>query len=125
MKTLLIEGGRLVDPAQGIDREGRLLIVDGRIAKIDPHDYDIPTGIHRLDARGCIVAPGLIDLGTELREPGREEDETIATGVKAALAGGYTSILCAANTDPPIDSPAAVELVRQKKRPEPMAVACM
>ncbi len=91
-----------------------LLIVDGFISAIDPLDEDIPHQCFRLDARNHIVAPGLIDLGTELREPGREEDETIQTGSDAALAGGYTSILCCANTDPVIDSYGAVEFVRQK-----------
>ena len=67
-----------------------------------------------IDAAGKIVAPGLIDLHTQLREPGCEEDETIETGTAAALAGGYTSIACLPETDPPIDTPAAVEFVRQK-----------
>jgi dihydroorotase len=111
---LLIEGGRVIDPATQFDRVARLFVLDGRIAAIDPSDGDLPPGIPRVDARGRIVAPGLIDLGTELREPGREEDETIQTGCAAAVAGGFTSILSAANTDPPIDSPAAVEFVRQK-----------
>jgi dihydroorotase len=114
MPSLLIEHGRIVDPAQAIDRVGRLLIVDGEIAAIDPTEESIPQDVRRIDAGGKIVAPGLVDLATELREPGREEDETIATGVAAAVAGGYTSILCASNTDPPIDSPGTVELVRQK-----------
>jgi dihydroorotase len=111
---LLIEGGRVVDPTQAIDRSARLLVIGGKVAAIDPPHDDLPSGIRSIDARGCIVAPGLIDLGTELREPGAEEDETIVSGCHAALAGGYTSILCAANTDPPIDTPAAVEFVRQK-----------
>jgi len=114
MKGLLIEGGRLVDPSQSIDRTAGLLIVDGVVAAIDPPAESLPGDLQRIDARGCIVAPGLVDLATELREPGREEDEMIETGVAAAVAGGYTSILCAANTDPPIDSPGTVELVRQK-----------
>ena len=114
MNALLIEDGRLIDPSLQLDRVGRLLIVDGLIQAIDPNDDQVPQDARRISARGMIVAPGLIDLGTELREPGREEDETIATGGAAALAGGYTSLLCAPNTDPPIDTPAAVELVRQK-----------
>ena len=111
---LLIEHGRLIDPSQGIDRVARLLIRDGQIAAVDPQDDDLPRELTRLDASDRIVAPGFIDLGTELREPGCEEDETIQTGSDAALAGGYTSILCCANTDPVIDSPGAVEFVRQK-----------
>ena len=114
MNSLLIEGGRFVDPSQSVDRAARVLIVDGLVAAIDPSDGDLPAELERVDASGCVVAPGLVDLATELREPGREEDEQIATGVAAAVAGGYTSILCAANTDPAIDSPGTVELVRQK-----------
>ncbi len=110
----LIEGGRIVDPSQNLDRAGRVLVDAGRIAAIDPSDEDVPPGVQRLEAGGLIVAPGLVDLGTELREPGREEDETIASGVKAALVGGYTSVLCSSNTHPPIDTPGAVEFVRQK-----------
>lgn len=114
MEALLIEGGRIVDPASGVDRIGRILLEAGVVRAIDPSDGALPPDCQRIDASGCIVAPGLVDLATELREPGREEDEQIATGVAAAVAGGYTSILCAANTDPPIDSPGTVELVRQK-----------
>ncbi len=110
----LIENGRLVDPSQGIDRPARVLIVRGKIAAIDPCDGDLPPGCDRLDASDCIVSPGLVDLGAELREPGGEEDETIQSGSDAALAGGFTSVLCSANTSPVIDSPGAVEFVRQK-----------
>lgn len=113
-KSWLIEHGRIIDPRQGLDRLGRLLLDEGRVAAIDPSDGDLPADCQRVDARDMIVAPGLVDLATELGEPGREEDETIQSGTLAALAGGYTSIACAANTDPPIDTAAAVEFVRQK-----------
>lgn len=114
MNELLIENARLVDPSQAIDRAGRLLIADGIIRAIDPSDGDLPEVCRRIDAGGHIVAPGLVDLGAELREPGSEQDETIQSGSDAALAGGYTSILCNASTKPVIDSPGAVEFVRQK-----------
>ncbi|WP_153557902.1 dihydroorotase [Roseimaritima sediminicola] len=114
MTSLLIENGRLVDPSQSLDRVARVLVTGGRVAAIDPGDGDLPAQVQRLDASGKILAPGLVDLSTELREPGRDEDETIASGSHAALAGGYTSILCSSNTHPPIDSPGAVEFVRQK-----------
>jgi dihydroorotase len=112
--SILIENGRLIDPSANLDRVGRLLIQGSVIVAIDPTDDQIPPDCQRIDASGKIVAPGLVDMATELREPGREEDEQIATGLAAAVAGGYTSILCAANTDPPIDSTGTVELVRQK-----------
>lgn len=111
---LLVENGHLVDPSQQIDRIGRLLIVDGVITAIDPSDGDLPAETERLDAKNLLVAPGLVDLGVELREPGFEEDETIHSGGLAALAGGYSSVLCTSNTAPCIDSPGAVEFVRQK-----------
>jgi dihydroorotase len=111
MSRLLIQSGRVICPAQGLDRTTNLLIEEGRIAQLDAQ----PRGDERLiDATGLIVAPGLVDLHTQLREPGCEEDETIETGTAAALAGGYTSIACLPETEPPIDTPAAVEFVRQK-----------
>ncbi|MGB7346398.1 MAG: dihydroorotase [Pirellulaceae bacterium] len=114
MNAILIHGGRMVDPSQSIDRVGRLLIIKHRIVAIDPSDGDIPDDALHLDASGHIVAPGLIDLGAELREPGHEEDETILSGSHAALAGGFTSVLCCSSTTPATDSPGAVEFVRQK-----------
>lgn len=111
MARLLIAGGRVICPAQGQDRVTNLLIEHGRIAA-----WDVPfaEGAEVLDARGKIVAPGLIDLTTQLREPGCEEDETIETGTAAALAGGYTTVACLPETEPPIDTPAGVEFIRQK-----------
>jgi dihydroorotase len=107
--SILIQNGRVIDPSQQMDRVTNLLIAEGRIAAYDA----APTGQETvLDATGKIVAPGLIDMHVHLREPGREEDETIESGTAAALAGGFTSIACMPNTEPPIDSQAAVEFVR-------------
>jgi dihydroorotase len=109
--SILIQNGRVIDPSQSIDRVTNLLITDGKIAAYDAE----PTGEETiLDASGKIVAPGLIDMHVHLREPGREEDETIATGTAAALAGGFTSIACIPNTEPPIDTQGAVEFVRDR-----------
>lgn len=108
---ILIDNGHLVSPADHLDRPGRLLLRRGRIEALDPADGDLPSYCHRVDARRCLVAPGLVDLGAEFREPGFEDDETIVSGGAAALAGGYTSVLCLGNCDPPIDTPAGVELV--------------
>ncbi|MBI2823182.1 MAG: dihydroorotase [Planctomycetia bacterium] len=111
MSRTLIAGGRVIDPSQKLDRVTNLLIEDGRIAAYDvaPNGQDLT-----IDARGKIVAPGLIDMHVHLREPGREEDETIKTGTAAALAGGFTSIACMPNTEPPIDTQAQVEFVQHQ-----------
>ncbi|MEM6690808.1 MAG: dihydroorotase [Planctomycetota bacterium] len=114
MNPLLIRGGRIVDPSQNLDRIANLLCVDGLVHAIDPGPDQLPEHLRTLDVQGHIVCPGLIDLGVELREPGFEEDETIASGCSAALAGGFTSILACSSTSPCIDSPGAVEFVRQK-----------
>ncbi len=111
MPDLFIQNGRVIDPSQGVDRVTNLLIREGKIA-----GYDVPpNGQDRIiDATGKIVSPGLIDMHVHLREPGREEDETIATGTAAALAGGFTSIACMPNTEPPIDSQASVEFIQHQ-----------
>ncbi|MFH1266763.1 MAG: dihydroorotase [Planctomycetota bacterium] len=111
MSKLLIQNGRVIDPSQSMDRVTNLLIENGRIAAYDA----VPDGREEtIDAVGKIVAPGLIDMHVHLREPGFEEDETIGSGTAAALAGGFTSIACCPNTDPPIDSQGTVEFIRQK-----------
>ena len=111
MSRVVIANGRVIDPSQQLDRNTNVLIEDGRIAAFgaSPRGND-----EVIDAKDLIVAPGLVDIHTQLREPGLEEDETIETGTAAAIAGGYTSIACTAETDPPIDTPASVEFVRQK-----------
>jgi dihydroorotase len=114
MATLLIRGGRVVDPDQGIDRIDDVVIRDGRVASIGAEPATGGTPDMTIDAEGMIVAPGLVDMHVHLREPGREEDETIETGTRAAVAGGFTSVACIPNTEPPIDSQAAVEFIRQK-----------
>ncbi len=111
MPNLLIQNGRVIDPSEGMDRVTNLLIADGLIAAYDAQPSGQETVI---DATDKIVAPGLIDMHVHLREPGFEEDETIKTGTAAALAGGFTSIACLPNTDPPIDSQAAVEFIHDQ-----------
>ena len=111
MSRILIQNGRVIDPSQSMDRVASLLIEDGKIAAYDaaPDDRD-----EIIDASGKIVAPGLIDMHVHLREPGREEDERIATGTAAALAGGFTSVACCPNTDPPIDSQGTVQFIHHQ-----------
>jgi dihydroorotase len=109
MSVLRISNGRIIDPCQGIDRIDDLWIQDRRVVGIGPQPQ-LDTE-RTLDATGKIVSPGLIDMHVHLREPGREEDETIATGTAAALAGGVTSVACMPNTEPALDSQAAAEFV--------------
>jgi dihydroorotase len=111
MNRILIQNGRVIDPSQDLDRVTNVLVERGRIAALDasagPQDAI-------LDASDRIVAPGLIDVCVELREPGWEEDETIESGTAAAVEGGFTSIACLPDTDPPIDSQASVEFVQHQ-----------
>ncbi len=106
--TLLLEGGRVID-ATG-ERMADVLVSGGRIVSVGS-DLDVPVGATVLDAAGCIVAPGLVDLHTHLRQPGQEEAETVETGARAAALGGYTAVVAMPNTDPPLDSAAAVREV--------------
>jgi dihydroorotase len=109
MATLCLRGGRVIDPSQNLDHVTDLWVRDGRIAGLGP-----APGLHAdevCDVTGRIVCPGLIDMHVHLREPGREEDETIRTGTAAALAGGFTSVACMPNTEPALDSQAAAEFV--------------
>jgi dihydroorotase len=108
---MLIRGGRVVDPSQGVDAVLDLLLADGRVARLGA-GLDAPEGAEVIDAGGLVVAPGLIDVHVHLREPGGEHKETIASGTRAAVAGGFTAIVAMPNTDPPVDSPAAVGFVR-------------
>ncbi len=112
-EKLLIRRGRVVDPSQSIDRVADLLVDDGKIIAWDPGD----AAADRLfNADGLIVAPGLVELHAELREPGWEEDETIETGLRAAVAGGFTSVGCLPNTQPPVDTPAGVQFIQAQAR---------
>lgn len=110
---ILIAGGRIIDPSRDLDSVGDVWIRGGLIAEVTPK-RELPTGRRGLlvvDADGQIVCPGLIDVHTHLRDPGQEEKETIVTGTRAAVRGGFTTICSMANTAPPIDTRAAVEYV--------------
>ncbi|UCH42369.1 MAG: dihydroorotase [Dehalococcoidales bacterium] len=114
MKALLLYGGRIIDPGQGIDEVGNLLVNEGRVlwrgsVEMTPpvSDYDA------LSVEGLVVCPGFIDLHCHLRQPGFEEKETIASGSSAAARGGFTTICCMPNTNPPLDNPAAVDYVKE------------
>ena len=116
--AILIQGARLIDPAQGLDRKGDLLIGDGRVAYIGEAMTDPPDGAEVVDASGLVACPGFIDLHCHLREPGFEYKETIATGTEAAARGGFTSLCCMPNTEPPIDNAAVVDFIKRRAREE-------
>jgi len=111
MSTTLLRNGRVIDPANHRDEIADLLIVDGRIADLSAAPQ---SGVKEIDCTGLVVAPGLIDIHVHLREPGQSAKETIATGAKAAAAGGFTSIVCMPNTSPSIDSASVVAWVKDK-----------
>jgi len=108
---VLIANGYLIDPAQGINTGRDLLFEEGRIVGVLERGEQAPEGVEVLDATGLIVAPGFIDMHTHLREPGAEYKETIATGVAAAVAGGWTSVCAMPNTDPVNDSAAVTRFI--------------
>src|SRR6266849_9029396 len=106
--NLLIRNGRVVDPSQRLDGKADVLIADATIAEVG---RKVKSNAARFDAAGLVVAPGFIDLHTHLREPGQEHKETIATGTRAAVAGGYTAVCAMANTFPPNDERAVTEMI--------------
>jgi dihydroorotase len=117
MSAILLRGGRVLDPARGVDEVGDLLIVEGRIAAMGAAAAaDAPAGTESLDVAGCWVSPGLVDLHTHLREPGGEGAEDIGTGSAAAAVGGYTAVSAMANTDPVADTAVVAELVVRRGR---------
>lgn len=112
--ALLLKNGRLLDPSRNLDATLDLLIEKGRIARTGVA-MDIP-GVRAVDLRGLVVAPGFVDMHVHLREPGKEEAETILTGTLAAAAGGFTAVACMPNTTPANDSVATTEFILQKAR---------
>ena len=107
--SYLIRGGRLVDPATGLDAPGDLLIADGEIAAVGQVPQTrAAAGAEVIAAQGLIVCPGLIDMHVHLREPGFEHKETIASGTAAAAAGGFSAVCAEPNTNPPVDAPERV-----------------
>ena len=114
---LLIKGGRLIDPSQGIDGIADLLVEDGVVSGIAQH-IDAPEHAEVMDAAGMIVSPGFIDVHCHLREPGFEDKETIATGTLAAARGGFTTVCAMPNTNPTMDTASTLEYVLRKARDE-------
>ncbi len=113
-KDILIRGGRIVDPGRGFDGVGDVLIRGGRIgAGGERVDGAAVRGLSVIDATGLVVCPGLVDIHCHLRDPGFEYKETIETGTRAAARGGFTTVCCMPNTNPPADSRATVEYIQR------------
>ncbi len=112
---ILVTNGRLIDPATGFDQAGDLAIAGGRIVAIGTVPADFQPD-QRIDATGCVVAPGLVDLAARLREPGHEHEGMLESELNAAAAGGVTSLVCPPDTDPVLDEPGLVEMLKLRAR---------
>ena len=112
MNSLILTGGRVIDPANQIDSQADVLMVDGKIAAVGT-GLTAPAGTEIMDVKGQIVCPGLIDLHVHLREPGQTAKENIASGTAAAARGGFTSVVCMPNTAPSIDNAGTVALIHE------------
>ena len=115
MNKIIIKNGQLIDPANGIDGQHDVYIVDGKIAAIGAAPADF-TADHTIDAAGLVVAPGLVDLAARLREPGYEYKATLDSEMQAAMQGGVTSLVCPPDTDPVLDEPGLVEMLKHRAR---------
>ena len=113
-RSILLKNGRVIDPANRRDEKADVAIVDGRVAARIPEGGEFD----EIDCKGLVVAPGLIDSHVHFREPGQSAKETIATGARAAAAGGFTSVVCMPNTSPAVDSPSVVSWIREKAERE-------
>jgi len=116
MAKILIKNGRVVDPAANIDGKRDVLIDNGKIIQVKAGIK--ATNAKIIDAAGLLVLPGLIDMHVHLRDPGRPDKETIASGSRAAALGGFTTVCCMANTNPVVDNPAVVKYIVEKARSE-------
>lgn len=116
-KQVLIKNGRVIDPANSLDQVCDVLIVNGEVEEVGRVNGAVAKTVERvIDATGKLVTPGLIDMHVHFREPGDEEEETIASGSAAAVAGGFTSVVCMPNTNPTIENETDIEYVHRKGR---------
>src|SRR5262245_47084881 len=116
MESLVLEGGRVIDPANNFDGVADVLVTGGKIAAVGRGAAAQVANATRMKIEGLVICPGLIDLHVHLREPGQSAKETIATGTAAAARGGFTSVVCMPNTAPAIDNSGTVALIRSEER---------
>jgi len=119
---MVLDGGKVVDPATGYFGPATVFISDGKIERIEKHKKSRTAGADVIRLDGMIVCPGFIDMHVHLREPGNEDEETIISGCEAAAAGGFTSIACMPNTDPPLDNAGAIEYINNRALMAPIKV---
>src|SRR5574340_777190 len=113
---MLIKGGLVVDPAQDLEAPRDLLIEDGKVAALEPPGVIPVEGRRVIEARGLVLTPGLIDMHVHLREPGEEYKETIETGTRAAVQGGFTAVACMPNTKPVNDNASITHSILDQAR---------
>ncbi len=114
MSTLVLAGGRVIDPASGFDAVADVVLQDGKVVALGSGAGNGYAGADRIDVAGRVVCPGLIDLHVHFREPGQTKKEDIASGAQCAARGGFTTVVCMPNTSPAIDSPGTVALIQDK-----------
>ncbi len=116
-ERFLVTGGRVIDPESGRDGEADLLIQGKRIIKVGNIRKTLVKSSQIVKAKGLLIAPGLVDMHTHLREPGREDEETIESGSRAAARGGFTAVCCMPNTEPPLDDQSKIRLIYDRGTP--------
>ncbi|NQT66590.1 MAG: amidohydrolase family protein, partial [Actinobacteria bacterium] len=113
-KNVLVKSGRIIDPEKGKEFISDIYIKDGILAEMGENIKAKGKELTEIDAKGCIVCPGFVDMHVHLRDPGFEDEETIETGTLAAVKGGITTVVCMPNTNPPIDSESMVKYILEK-----------
>ena len=119
-KKILFQNVEILDPLKGTNKKGNILIINGKIAEIGK--FDQPSGIKIIDAKGLTLTQGFCDLHVHFREPGNEDKETLFSGSRAALAGGFTRVCAMPNTRPPIDSPELISYIIEKSKDCPINI---
>ena len=120
INVILLENGTIYDPFQNKKKSGSILIEDGVVQAIGK--IDTPENAHTIDCKGKLIAPGFIDIHAHFREPGREDKETLLTGARAAIVGGFTRVCVMPNTEPPLDSPEAIRFIKEKSANLPVQI---